>query len=110
MTPMYTTHSFHDRHEIGLTAPIEGMRDGWIDRMIQHPTNMTEAERRGYLSALYSIRNSFLPGAYARSATAWRFQTAIDRIITELTVPPIEPDYYDADPAGLPAPSINPGE
>lgn len=83
------------------SLPVEGFRDGWVDRMIANCPNpeaaahkthlrgkrleerkrLVQAERAGYLAALYALRAEELPRSYARSEPVGRFQAKIHRIL-----------------------------
>lgn len=68
---------------------IAGMRRDLLDVFVDNMPKR-KAEQKGYLLALYLIRNNFLPHAYCRSDEMWNIEEQVNVAIARLTAPKSE--------------------
>lgn len=74
-------------HRAVQGCQIEGMRQGWVGRMIQNapkPTRANRASRVGWLNALYCLLAETSPPSVLRSPDMWRFRAALVYILRGL--------------------------
>jgi len=60
---------------------VAGMRRGWVENLLAIAEQEPPERQRGFLDALYALRNNFLPPAFVRSPEVKRLQDGINLVI-----------------------------
>ena len=79
----YTTVSPHAiSWQYDLNVPVEGMREGWQERMIANGRHLPREKREGYIYALRMLASAeVMPPAYERSVPIMRFQYQLRHVL-----------------------------
>jgi len=70
-----------------LSAPVEGLRDGWQGRMIANGQALSDDRLKGFVYALSILALSeALPPAFGRSLPIYRLQIQLAHVLQALEI------------------------